>query len=110
MSLGGRSATVSSALADRLAAADRDFFQATGQHLQVNQSYRTHDQQAKLYQELSKKGARVAPPGKSFHEHGLAIDVTNWKEAEKYLRKYGLYNDLSDDRSHFSYGETRKVG
>lgn len=109
MSLGGRTATVSNVIADRLAAADRDFFQATGQHLQVNQSYRTHAQQEKLYKELSAKGARVAPPGKSFHEHGLAVDVTNWKAAEPYLRKYGLYNDLPDDKGHFSWNETRKA-
>lgn len=106
VNLGGKTAKVAGTIADKLASADRDFYEATGQHLQVNQSFRTHEEQAALYKELSAKGARVAPPGKSFHEKGLAVDVTNWKDAEKYLRKYGLVNDLSDDRGHFSFGET----
>ena len=76
----------------------------------MNQSYRTREEQARLYKELSAKGARVAPPGKSFHEHGLAVDITNWQAAQPFLRKYGLFNDLADDRGHFSWGETRKIG
>ena len=75
----------------------------------MNQSYRTGEQQAALYRDLSAKGARVAPPGKSFHEHGLAVDITNWQAAEKYLRKYGLANDLADDKGHFSWGETNRI-
>ena len=109
VSVGNTTAKVSSQISDKLASADADFYAATGKHLQINQSYRTTEQQAKLYAELKPKGARVAPPGKSFHEKGLAIDVTNWKEAEKYLRKYGLVNDLADDKGHFSYGETNKA-
>jgi len=110
VNLGGKIATVAGTIADRLARADADFFRATGRHFQVNQSYRTHEQQAALYQELSAKGARVAPPGTSFHEKGQAVDVTNWQEAQTFLRKYGLVNDLPDDRGHFSYGETRNIG
>jgi len=105
VTFGNSKATVSPIIADKLAMADKEFYEDTGKHLQINQSYRTREQQAKLYEELSKKGAQVAPPGKSFHEKGLAVDVTNWKEAEKYLNKQGLVNPMSNDKGHFSYGE-----
>jgi hypothetical protein len=109
LTIGKRDVRVATPIALRLARAAKDFKAATGRDLQINQDFRTHEEQARLYKELSKKGARVAPPGHSFHEKGLAIDVTNWKEAQPYLRKYGLVNDLPDDRGHFSYGETRKT-
>ncbi len=109
LTIGKRNVRVTTPIALRLARAAKDFKAATGRDLQINQDFRTHEEQARLYKELSKKGARVAPPGHSFHEKGLAIDVTNWKEAEPFLRKYGLVNDLPDDRGHFSYGETNKV-
>ena len=104
--IGGRQVTVSSDIADRLARVDAELFAATGQHLQINQSYRTSAQQADLYRK-SQAGliGRAAPPGKSFHEKGLAVDVTNWQAAQPYLRKYGLLNNLPDDRGHFSWGE-----
>ena len=89
----------------RLERADAEFYAATGTHIAVNQSYRTKDEQASLYAELKPKGARVAPPGKSFHETGNAFDVTNWQKAEPYLRKYGLVNPMADDKGHFSIGE-----
>ena len=106
VSLGSGSAKVSSTIADKVKAADAELFKATGQHLAVNQSYRTEAEQAKLYAE-SQKGliGRAAPPGKSWHEKGLAIDVTNWQAAQPYLRKYGLLNSLPDDKGHFSFGE-----
>ena len=106
LSLGGKNIKVDSSIKNKLALADKNFFRATGQHIGVNQSYRTTAQQAELYRR-SQAGeiGRAAPPGKSFHETGLAIDVTNWKEAEKYLVKYGFKNNLVDDKGHFSIGE-----
>lgn len=105
LKIGSTTVNVDESIASKLAMADRDFFKATGRHLQVNQSFRTSGEQARLYNELSAKGARVAPPGSSFHEKGLAVDVTNWQEAERYLRKYGFQNELEDDKGHFSIGE-----
>ena len=110
LQIGNQNIQVDASIALRLAKAAKDFKAATGKELKVNQDFRTHEEQARLYRELSAKGARVAPPGQSFHEKGLAIDVTNWQEAGPYLRRYGLVNDLPDDRGHFSYSETRKVG
>jgi hypothetical protein len=105
VSVGGKDIKVSSRIASKIEKADADFYAATGQHIKVNQSYRTTEEQKALYEKLSPSGARVAKPGTSFHEKGLAIDVTNWKEAEPYLRKYGLVNPMTDDKGHFSFGE-----
>lgn len=106
LTIGNKQIKVAGTIANRLKRADADFFRATGQHLQINQSFRSKEQQAELYRR-SQAGeiGRAAPPGKSFHEKGLAVDITNWKEAEPYLRKYGLINALPDDRGHFSFGE-----
>lgn len=103
--IGNRTVKAQPYLLSALRRADADMFSQTGQHIAINQDYRDSATQAKLYEELSKKGARVAPPGKSFHEKGLAVDVTNWKEAAPYLAKYGVVNGLKDDMGHFSIGE-----
>lgn len=106
VSIGGKPVRVANAIADRLARADADFYAATGRHLKINEAVRSRERQAELYAAYkSGKGGRAAPPGKSFHETGLAVDVANWKEAEPFLRKYGLKNELADDRNHFSLGE-----
>lgn len=103
--IGGKDIKVSNEIASKLEQADAEMFKKTGKHISINQSFRTYEQQANLYKKLSPKGSRVAPPGKSFHEKGLAVDVSNWKEAEPYLRKYGLLNNLADDKGHFSFKE-----
>ena len=108
LTIGNRTVRVAPSIALRLAKAAKDFRQATGRDVQINQDFRSHEEQARLYKELSAKGARVAPPGQSFHEKGMAIDVTNWREFEPFARRYGLVNDLPDDRGHFSYLETNR--
>ena len=102
--LGNITATVDESIADKLRRADAAMFGVTGHHLNVSYSYRSTDLQRKLY-EARKPGTRVAPPGKSFHEKGLAIDVENWLEASPFLHKEGFRNDLWDDKNHFSIGE-----
>lgn len=110
VSLDGRTANVDQQIATRLAEADKKMFEATGQHIAVNQSFRSSAQQAELFRK-SQVGeiGRAAPPGKSFHEKGLAIDVTNWQEAERFLRAVGLINELRDDKGHFSIGEFKAL-
>lgn len=103
--IGGKTIKVDDSIQDRLTQADQAFFEATGKHLSINQSFRTREQQQAIFNRLSKSGGRVAPPGSSFHEKGLAIDVTNWQEAEPFLRRFGFLNNLADDKGHFSVGE-----
>lgn len=106
INIGNKPIKVNAKIANPLALADRDFFNATGQHLRINESLRSTERQAQLYAAFkSGKGGRAAPPGKSYHETGKAVDIANWKAAEPYLRKYGFKNDLADDRNHFSIGE-----
>lgn len=104
--IGGNVVKVDKSISDRLARADAALFKATGQHLQINESYRSNERQAELYAKYKAgTGGRAAPPGKSFHGTGKAVDIQNWKIAEPYLRKEGLKNNLVDDKNHFSYGE-----
>lgn len=106
VTIGNKPVQVSSTIKDNLAQADADFFKATGKHLQINEAERSTARQAQLYEAYKNgSGIRAAPPGQSFHEKGLAVDVGNWKEAEPYLRKYGFKNNLADDKNHFSIGE-----
>lgn len=107
--IGGKTIKVNPLIADRLVAANDEFKKATGSDLKINSAYRSAEQQAGIFKTLSAKGARVAPAGKSFHQSGDAVDVSNWKEAEPYLRKFMLKNELSDDKGHFSVGETSKM-
>ncbi len=104
--IGGRTIKAQPYVVAALQKADQDFFQQTGQHIQVNESFRDTSRQAALYAK-SKRGeiGRAAPPGRSFHEKGLALDIGNWKEAAPYLKRYGLINGLKDDMGHFSIGE-----
>lgn len=104
--VGGKNVTAQPVLMTALQKADAEMFKATGQHIQVNQSFRTADQQASLYTNYKNgTGGRAVPPGQSFHEKGLAIDVTNWQAAVPYLKKYGVVNGLAGDMGHFSMGE-----
>jgi len=110
INIGGREVSVEEDVGKRLALANASFKAATGQELKINEAYRSTERQAELYAK-SQAGeiGRAAPPGKSFHETGKAVDVANWQEAQPYLNKFGLANDLKDDRNHFSIGETNKV-
>ena len=103
--IGDRQVKVDSSIKSSLESANRAFKEATGNEIIISESFRTHERQKELFEELSKTGAQVAPPGSSFHEKGLAFDVVNWEEAEPFLRKLGFKNDLPNDRGHFSKGE-----
>ena len=103
--IGNKSVQIDSSIKLALESADEQFFKATGEHIQISESFRTRERQEELFKKLSLTGGRVAPPGSSFHEKGLAIDVINWREAEPFLRKLGFKNDLADDKGHFSIGE-----
>ncbi len=107
--VGDRKVTGDQSALDALAKADADFFKDHGQHIFVNSSYRSHEQQQQAYDRFLKgEISRAAPPGKSLHEKGIAFDITNWKEAEQYLTKYGFNplpkNIRSSDPAHFSFG------
>ncbi len=104
-SIGGKTVSAQPYMLSALQAADQQMYAATGEHIDVNESYRSNAQQAKTYASVTAKGGRVAPPGKSYHEKGLAVDIANYQKAAPYLAQYGVVNGLSDDMGHFSIGE-----
>jgi len=96
-------------IGDRIAKANEEMKRETGKEIKISHHYRTLEKQLDLWLKSwkgepmkSKRRYRAAKPGVSNHNYGLAIDVVNWQEAEPYLRKYGLRNDIPDDRVHFS--------
>lgn len=73
-----------------------EYGKATGKSIQVNDGFRSFEEQAALH---SKYPEKAAAPGKSLHEYGLAVDV-NSADADA-LEKMGLLK---------KYGFTRPVG
>jgi len=70
--------------------------------MQVNSAYRTIAQQMILYNDRFNNPNPVAPPGRSNHQTGLAIDIEDPRGWEPYLMKYG-WNPLAGDPPHFNY-------
>ena len=68
-------------------------------------TYRTQAQQARLY---AQKPGIAAPPGQSYHQQGLAIDVPAALQTARFfalLRALG-WNQLPSESWHWSYGVT----
>ncbi len=90
--------------------------ESRGYRVQTNSSYRTYNEQAKLWtQALRRYGSAsaarqwVAPPGRSRHNHGRAIDLNVFKsngrkipdrELASMLDQAGLYRPMSWEPWH----------
>jgi hypothetical protein len=64
-----------------------------------------------LFQKLSGKG-KVAPPGASFHETGMALDLSNWQDAQRFMIEAGFVGGcygIEEDLVHYSIGEITKA-
>lgn len=68
-------------------------------------SYRTCDLQRELWEKYQAGGFRAAPPGKSWHNRGLAVDIGGRPpKTREAMQRHG-FKDLPDiDPPHFSYG------
>jgi hypothetical protein len=98
-------------LRDLLIAADLVMFAKVQKHIVVNYGFRSNALQAELYGKLAGKGA-VAPAGTSFHETGLAVDISNWREAQSFLIDAGFVGGcygIEEDLVHYSIGEVTKA-
>lgn len=73
-----------------------EYGKATGKSIQVNDGFRSYEKQAALHRQYPDK---AAPPGRSLHEFGIAVDI-NSADADA-LEKLGLMK---------KYGFTRPVG
>ncbi len=82
-----------------------------GAPIRVTDSYRSHEQQAALY---AQKPGLAAPPGSSYHERGLAIDVDGdayggyasprFRRVAEVLESLGWHRfDPRGEPWHFSY-------
>ncbi len=96
----------------RLAGMAKEYYEKTGNKMQINSGYRSPEEQAALF---AKYGApRAAPPGKSRHESGLAVDI-NSTDANKAIElglmaKYGFTRPVRGETWHVEPVETAKRG
>lgn len=87
-----------------------------GRPIQVNSSYRSRDEQSKLYQENIANGnpKKVAAPGRSPHNHGIALDIqstdANALASKGLLEKYGFSRPVSGEPWHIQSGSTMSTG
>jgi hypothetical protein len=75
----------------------------------VGTSYRDLDTQRRLY-EAWKSGERsiqAAPPGKSYHNYGMAIDLEQQipESVQDWLERQGWQNTVPNEWWHWSYGD-----
>jgi hypothetical protein len=94
-----------------LVAAGQQYFEQTGQKLQMNSAFRSPEDQKRLYDEttnagrpgIGPTGMPVAPPGRSSHERGDAADIQNYTDpkAMAALLANGLRQTVPKDPVHF---------
>jgi hypothetical protein len=79
----------------------KEYYALTGKSIPVTQAYRSSADQRRLYRQNPRK---AAPPGRSLHEFGLAIDIDS-KAANKLddlglMKKYGFTRPVSGEHWH----------
>lgn len=79
----------------------KEYNSLTGKSIQVNEAFRSYEDQAALYRKMPGKAAK---PGSSTHEHGLAIDINSQTTEELnklgLLRKYGFSTAIGGEKWH----------
>lgn len=103
---------LSEGMKTKLLAAGQQYFEQTGQKLQMNSGARDPEDQKRLYDEtvqagrpgVGPTGMPVAPPGKSSHETGNAVDIQNYSDpkAVAALNSQGLRQTVPKDPVHFA--------
>lgn len=78
-----------------------EYGKLTGKSIQVNDGFRSYEEQARLHQQNPEKAAK---PGKSLHEFGLAVDVdsadANALEELGLMKKYGFTRPVGGEAWH----------
>lgn len=81
----------------------------TGKSIQVDSGYRSYDKQAALHRQDPNK---AAPPGRSLHEFGLAVDINkvDANELEKLglMKKYGFTRPIGGEPWHIEPAGVQK--
>lgn len=96
---------------DRFLAMAIEYKAMTGSKIAINSGNRTYAKQAALYRQYGPR--RAAPPGRSKHESGVAIDV-NSSDGEMLLKlgllaKYGFFRPYRSEPWHIEPVEAMKV-
>jgi len=91
--------------------AQRDLAHHSNKKINVISSYRSWAKQAYLYARYKSglSSLPAAPPGSSYHNIGIAIDITNYndKEIRTVLHKHNWnWGSNFGDKVHFSYRVT----
>lgn len=80
---------------------------ASNNKILIREAFRSYQSQVKAYQDyLDGKIAAAAPPGKSLHQRGLAVDISvlsgTLKKIVDIAQNYGIYQELPErDPCHF---------
>lgn len=74
----------------------QEYNEKTGKNILVTSAFRTYDEQAALAEKYKNQPGRVAAPGHSLHETGLAIDIDPQNANE--LDKLGLLDNYKFNR------------
>lgn len=80
----------------------RKAIEKRGKRMVVNSAYRTLAQQMLLYNNRQSNGNPVAPPGRSNHQSGLALDIEDRDGWESFLEPLG-WEPLANDPPHVDY-------
>ena len=80
-----------------------------GKKINIYSGYRSVELQRQLFNNSDRSGKMVAPPGKSRHNVGLAVDCDGWATElnNTQLAKYGLYKPMSWENWHIEPIETK---
>jgi hypothetical protein len=95
----------------KLLQADEAMFKKKQQHIIVNYGFRSNVVQQELFRKIAGSG-KVAPAGGSFHETGMALDVSNWRDAQRFMIEAGFVGGcygIEEDFVHYSIGEITKA-
>ncbi|MGP1385370.1 MAG: peptidoglycan-binding protein [Thainema sp.] len=90
----------------------RNAIQDRGSTMVVNSAYRTLAQQFLLYTWKHNGTCNfrvVAPPGASYHQAGLAIDIADHLGWRLYLERHGWEWFGNGDKPHFTYKGSNRV-
>ena len=81
--------------ASRFAGMAKEYMDQTGKKITVTDAFRSSEEQARLY---AMKPHLAAPPGRSRHEKGMAMDIdtpqANQLYASGLMEKYGFYRPM----------------
>ncbi len=106
---------LNSRLKDSVISAAEEYHAATGGKFQINSAKRDPADQQRLWEQSvalgtpgrGPSGMAVAKPGRSPHEHGLAVDIQNYNDpaAVAAMNRQGLKQKVPGDPVHFSFGD-----